>query len=422
MNETFLQSFLRTGLFDIGDSDERLKWLRQAIEELEKKFSDNPSLLPAYTLVALDPNISDTEPVLIETEKVVTTYWQALRGKYPDMPRNIHRGVILNALYSVGTSNAVAARIIYLTALNFFPYAKLCGEKDLVKEMLAELGDLAEKDAVGKWSFVDEAPALKVGAMKINDLKFGTLNFNQETLKAEMRAAIGNDPSSGQGTQHGGNSQWGNHFADKSSQGITNAFNSAMEEFGKSLSPTSIETPINKFFGEFKTALDSNLKIAFSSLTAVERRSKLLWWKETLYSPSLKGSYRAVNKNILPVIMGCDLNDQIPKITPISADYLLRDTLFLLNEKKDEPIKFSEYFAALSDSTLKSVIKPYFTSSDPQDGRISLTDFIEMYVNDKIALGDLKSKTGVGENEETTLSEIAVAVLHDLLVKRLITK
>jgi hypothetical protein len=421
MDETFLQSFLRTGLFDIGDSDERLKWLRQAIEELQKNFGENPGLLPVYTLVALDPNISDAEPVLVETEKIVTTYWQALRGKYPDMPRNIHRGIILNALYAVGSIDANAARIIYLTALNFYPYAKLGGEKDLVKDMLAELGDLAEKDAVGKWSFVDEAPGLKMGAMKINDLKFGDININQETLKTDMRAAIGNEPS-GHGSNHGGNSVWGNHFADKSSAAIANSFKLALDEFSKSLSPTAIETPINKFFGDFKTALDSNLKIAFSSLTAVERRSKLLWWKETLYSPSLKGSYREVNKNVLPIIMGCDLNDQIPEITPISVDYLLRDTLFLLNEKKDEPIKFSEYFAALSDGTLKWVIKPYFISSHPNDGRISLTDFIAMYVNDKIALGDLKTKTGIAEGEETTLSEIAVAVLHDLLVKRLIAK
>ena len=89
MANQFLQSFLKTGLFDIGDSDERLKWLQQSIADLQNKFEEDYSLLPQYSLVALDPNISDKEPILDETETIVTTHWKALRGKYPEMPRNI---------------------------------------------------------------------------------------------------------------------------------------------------------------------------------------------------------------------------------------------------------------------------------------------------------------------------------------------
>ena len=78
MADNFLQDFLKTGLFDIGDSDDRLKWLQQSIADLQKKFEKKYSLLPQYILVALDPNISDDEPVMIETESIIT--------KYPDLP------------------------------------------------------------------------------------------------------------------------------------------------------------------------------------------------------------------------------------------------------------------------------------------------------------------------------------------------
>lgn len=80
MENQFLQEFLKTGLFDIGDSDDRLKWLQESIADLQKRFEEDYSLLPKFTLVAIDPNISDTEPVMIETESIVTTYWKALRG------------------------------------------------------------------------------------------------------------------------------------------------------------------------------------------------------------------------------------------------------------------------------------------------------------------------------------------------------
>ncbi len=101
MDDKFLEEFLKTSLFDIGDNDDRLTWLQQSIAELQKRFEEDYSLLPPYSLVAIDPNISDKEPILDETETIVTTYWNALRVKYSDMPRNILRGVILNALNNV---------------------------------------------------------------------------------------------------------------------------------------------------------------------------------------------------------------------------------------------------------------------------------------------------------------------------------
>ena len=45
--------------------------------------------------------------------------------------------------------------------------------------------------------------------------------------------------------------------------------------------------------------------------------------------------------------MGSDLNEQVAEITPISVDYLLRDTLLILNEKKGEKIKFKDFFYSL---------------------------------------------------------------------------
>ena len=41
MGDKFLQSLLKTGLFDIGDNDERLKWLQQSIADLQKKLEED---------------------------------------------------------------------------------------------------------------------------------------------------------------------------------------------------------------------------------------------------------------------------------------------------------------------------------------------------------------------------------------------
>jgi len=82
MEETFLQSFLKTGLFEIGDSDDRYKHLEQSITDLKELFEGDYSLLPKYTLVALDPNIPDTEAVMQEVEALIIKHWKTLRQLY----------------------------------------------------------------------------------------------------------------------------------------------------------------------------------------------------------------------------------------------------------------------------------------------------------------------------------------------------
>lgn len=422
MDDNFLQSTLKSGLFDIGDSDDRLKWLQQSVTDLVKFLKKNYTLLPKYSLVALDPNISEKEPVLIEVEEIVTKYWKALRGKYPDMPRSIHRGVILNALMELGSEDPVAARIIYLTSTNFYPYAKLGKEKDIVHTLLTDLGEIAENHAIEEWSLIEEEPKLKLGTLKINDLKFGSAKIDKETLNAGMLKAIQNGGPNGQGSNHGGNSTWGPHFATTSSNAIASSFDSALSELNKSLAPATIEDPINKFFTSFKKSLDDNLKASFASIVAVERRSKLLWWKETLYSSSLKKSYREVSRPILPILMGVDLNNQVAKITPISVDYLLRDTLLILSEKKSEKIKFKDFFDSLTKDSTKSEVTNLLPEINESEGRISVTDFIILFLNDKVKLKDFTDRTGIKQDDEVSIEDLAVAIFHDLLTKRLSSK
>jgi hypothetical protein len=418
MENNFLKEFLKTGLFEIGDSDDRLSKLRSSIDDLQKILEGDYSLLPKYTLVALDPNISDTEPILKDVEEIVTKYWETLRSKYTEMPRSILRGVILNALNNIGLGNATAARIIFLTAQNFYPYAKLNQEKNIIESLLISIGDLAEENAIEEWSFNEESPAIKLGTLKITNLNLGQVGeFDKEQLKAQLRSASKN-PNGHNPYQYP--DQWADYFSQSATEGIATAFSSALKNFNSSLSPESIETPINKFFAEFKKDLDKSLKNTFTSLISVERRSKLLWWKETLYSQSQRKSYRKFEPNLLPLIMSYDLNNQLPKISPISVDFLLRDTLFLLNEKKEKQLSFSDYLKAISEDSLKSIIKPLFSEMAEDEGRITITDFISLLVNDRATLKDFQIRTGISLDEKTSISDLSVITLHDLLVQRLI--
>lgn len=418
MENKLLQPLLQAGLLDIGDSDDRLANIEKSIADLQKKLDENRGLLPAYTLVALDPQIQDNEQALVDTETIVATHWKALRAKFSERPIPVLRAVIINALYNLGIDDPYIARIIYLTASNYYPYAKLGREKDIVEELIKEFGNIAEENATKEWALSEEKPDLKLGALKITGLKFDEVSVDKTKLKASLKNAANRPPEGYNPYQHP--NEWAEHFSKHAGDGIATIFNSLVKDFATSLSPTSIETPINKFFTDFKKSLDLTLKSSFDSIIAVDRRSKLLWWKETLYSASLKNSYRTLDKNSQPIIMAHDLYKQLPEITPASVDFLLRDTLLLLNNAASEERTFAEYFKEIGQENNKALLKEYFDEND-KAGRITITDFISLLVHGKADISSFKLRTGIDENSKVSLNNVAVIVLHDLLTQYLIS-
>ena len=420
MGNNLLQDLLKAGLLDIGDSDERLENIEKSIADLETKLSDNNHLIAGYTMVALDPDINDSDPVLIEVETIIAEHWKALRGKFTTRPVTILRAVIIHALYNIGLKDPTLARIVFLTATNFFPYAKLGREKEIVQMAISELGNKAEEDATKEWLLNEEEPSLKVGSLKLTNLKFGSADINRDELKSGMKEAVSNEPTHGHGSNHGGNGHWGEHFANKSSDAITKAVNDIFQQFSQSLSPDSIETPINNFFTDFKTSFDQVLKSSFTSIQAVERRSKLLWWKETLYSSQQKNSYRNIAACLQPVMMAYDLNFLLPAIVPASVDYLLRDTVLLVNPYAKDMIPFSSWLEEIAKTENNQLLMGCFKQIEKKEQRITFTDFIKLMVYKKVEPSTLKAYTGIDPKAEVNLSDIAVMILHDFMVEALI--
>ena len=420
MKNDLLQTLLQAGLLDIGDSDERLENIEISIADLEAKLKKEQILLSAYTLVALDPNISPDEPLLAEVEAIIAAHWKALRAKFSETPVPIIRAVILHALYNLGADNAKTARIIYLTATNFYPYAKLGREKEVVEKIISDLGERAEKNASEEWELESKEPKLKLSVLNLSDLSFGKVKIDEDNLKNGLNTAANKSPEGYNSYQHP--TQWAEHFSKNASDVMSQTINQAFSDFSSSISPDFIEKPINKFFADFKKSLDQTLKSSFSSITAVERRSKLLWWKETLYSSSLKDSYRSVNEIAQPIVMSNDLYGQLPAVVPVSVDFLLRDTLLLLNNKAGEKMQFSELLEELSKDENKSILKEYFEDKEEFNKRISITDFIALLIHGKVGASSLKLYTGIEDKEKVSYTDISVMILHDLMAEYLIPK
>lgn len=96
--------------------------------------------------------------------------------------------------------------------------------------------------------------------------------------------------------------------------------------------------------------------------------------------------------------------------------------MYLLIDKQDSAFKFSDYLSKISNGNLKPILKTCFDNPVETEGRISITDFVSLLVNDRIHIKDFKTRTGIDKSEEITLVELSVVVLHDLLTQRLIAE
>jgi len=421
MKNSFLLKFLELGLFDIGDNDERLDHLKSAIENIKTDLTQNQVKFPQYILVALDKDISPDEPVLIEVETIVTQYWRALRSRYKDRPIVLLRGVILNALFELGNESPQFARIIYLVGSNFYPFASLGKEKDIVLEELQSFGEIAEEYAIKEWALVENITELKLRDLEIKKIEkdHSSIVPDYNKLKESLRKAANSSPN-GHGPHHQNYlDSWSKHFSEEASKGLSQALSDSFHSILSSFPTMEIENSINVFFRDFNRSLQQVLNTSINSLIAVERRNKLLWWKETLYSKSQKKSYREIQKaEFLPTIIAYDLFEQLPNITPVSVDYLLRDVFFLLLAKKDKKIAFVEYFKVIQER--RDIFIQYFQDAPTSLGRVSITDFVGLLVFEKVKVENFKERTGIDLQSTIKPSDLSVVLLHDLLCKRLI--
>jgi len=111
--------------------------------------------------------------------------------------------------------------------------------------------------------------------------------------------------------------------------GITEVVNSALSQQTKSLSSisTSIQRGLDDYFAQLQPFFEDMNTFFASNITANNKRSELLWWKDSLYSRSLNASYRSLNPLNAAVCMALDLAKEVDAIYPESVDYLLRETL-----------------------------------------------------------------------------------------------
>ncbi|HLP94215.1 MAG TPA: GTPase-associated system all-helical protein GASH [Saprospiraceae bacterium] len=431
MTESILQAYLNEQHIKT-DVNENFDSLKKAVKEviafLTKK-KGKAAIIP-FALVALDPMVQDADPVVQQVESIIIKNWPAFKNGVTatkDKSTTYIRAVILESLSQMSKADAATAALVWLTARDVIKYFHLGSEEGAISRLLQELANQTENNGQAAWGISQKLKIIEFKGSEISISEVKSPQINQEKLKGYLLDAMvhsGWKANAGGGenphSQGQNNWQWPKFMAEHSAMGITEVVNFALSQQAKSLSsiPTSIKGSLDAYFAQIQPFIEGLSTSLASSISANNKRSELLWWKQSLYSRLLNTGYRSLNLLNVAVCMALDLAEQVDAIYPESVDYLLRESLKDVHgEPAEEERLFTDWLkdADRLHGSIRSALNQY--AVDGGERKPLLSALVNVVQSGEIT--SFFTETGIDKNAKLTASDLTVWLFHGLQAQKL---
>lgn len=351
MNDDVLLRFLNRGLIDVGGDDDKLGHLRQTAVDLCAILKETPAKALPFALVAFDPHVPPDDPTIAEVAKALRKRWETYVNTFSDTPVGVFRAMLLDALNrACGENDSVAAAFV-ASARNVLPFIEAGGEGIIWADIVVEIERKVEARAEREWATPASisVPDIEFDSPSAVEIHISSQEVNAADLWPKFAAAAGpqfHDPTRGS-VSTDGNPYWPGHserwvyeFGKRAAKSVGDTINWAIGN----LSVEGLD--LQGFTGNITRVLSDNitatLQAVHDATVGLQRRTNLLWWKEALFSPSARMSYREMSTGDAVVLMAFDMHRQVPTFSPASAAAFLRETvstLPMIDQEKKVPIR-----------------------------------------------------------------------------------
>ena len=340
MNNDVLLKFLSKRLINVGGDDDKLEHLRQTAADLADLLEETPAKVCPFALVAFDPHVPATDPTLIEVEEALRERWQTYVNTFADTPVTVFRAMLLDALISACGRNDTVAAAFVASARNVLPFMEVGDEQELWADIVAGIEERVEERAERDWATPASisVPDIKLKPPATDEIRIASEKLNTAGLARGFMAAAGphyNSPERGQlATEgnpqwpHGDSNTWNYEFGRRTAQIVGDAITRAVE--GLSVEGVDLPAFTTATARAISDHLTETLQAVSTAAAGLQRRTNLLWWKEALFSPSARISYRELSPADAAVLMAFDMHQQIPTFSPASVAAFLRETVVAL--------------------------------------------------------------------------------------------
>ena len=323
MSDDVLLRFLSKSLIDVGGDDTKLGHLRQTAGDLSDILKKTPAKASPFALVAFDPAVLATDPTITEVADALRKRWETYVNTFADTPVTVFRAMLLDALTRACGENDSVAVAFVASARNVLPFMEVGGERDIWAEIVGEIEGKVEARAEREWATPASiaVPELSFNSPSAVEITISSKRVDRSGLGQKFQAAAGpisNVPDHGNvatdGNPHWVHQhphQWVYEFGTRTAEAVSEAINRSVGN----LSVEGIDLPgmtedMTKVMSEHLT---TTLQAVSGATAGLQRRTNLLWWKEALFSPSARMSYRDMSPSEAAVLMALDMHRQIPQ-------------------------------------------------------------------------------------------------------------
>ena len=365
MSTEILMKFLQLGLIDLQGSDEKLEKLEKTSMSLAKILELSPSKALAYTLIALDPKAPENDPVVQETISILEENWTTYFNTFASTPIQVVRALLLQALVISAEENKQVAIAFVSITRNVLPHIEIGNEIDMWHKLVArfesELNIAAEKE----WATPENIYIKTFSYSPPKQIKISAADviLNRDALQIGIEKAAGPQNKKNEttnGNPHWPNSptHWVNEFSPLMVSAISDVVDSALAQ--AKIEPIDLSKPLKDLSIAVGTHLDIALEAVSRATAGLQRRSNLIWWKESLYSQSTFCSYRKMPVTVASTVMAFDLFKMIPLHSPASVSAFLFESISLItNSQKEKSMGLGQRIKDVKQSEYVEPLRKY---------------------------------------------------------------
>lgn len=420
MNESqsLLQRFFDASLIPADTGDERLEHYQAAAADIAKRFGETPSDAVAASRVAIDPKCPASEPWFAVVQEAVKVHWKTFLANHHDAPRQICRAILLEALSIAVADDDYLSAAVWNATSSLLPHLGSGPELTITREFISKLGDGCEAYSSEVWQIggsSDGKPPMfevKLQAVKASRVDEAALTNGMSDAAGPHNAESKNF---GNPNQHWPNaaSPWSYQFAPRAAKTIAAEVNKALAAITPMLK--SINEQLDPALDKYATALG---KWVSDSTQRNEQFTMLVWWKQALYSPSMKRSYRGLKATDISIATSFDLASVSGAPVPLSVEYFLREVIHVLAPENPR-LTLADLVEAIRTT---DPIEPCLPS--PPTGtqhRVSLREFLALARQESPPAESVPTYVGIQLSTALPLSEWTVWLLRERLADILVT-
>lgn len=344
MATDILIRFLGAGLINVGGDDAKFDRLKETAADLGATLKKTPSMAAAFALIAFDPEAPADDPVIKKVVEALQKRWATYVNTFSGTPVAVIRAILLDALVHAADGDDTIGVAFVTSARNALPFMEAGNERAIWTDVVANIERRVDARAEAEWATPSSitVPAMSFEAPKAvsTGATFGSVD--KEALTNQILAAAGPYTATGANPHwpHSNPQNWAQEFSTRLAAAIANTVDALGKE--ANVEPIDLSGPLKGLAQAVTTHVEAALQAVTGGTAGLQRRTDLIWWKETLYSPSARVSYRGMPTSTAAALMAFDLHQQVPTFSPASVAAFLHEavlTLPSLDPAEGRPIR-----------------------------------------------------------------------------------